>query len=234
MRGTAHEVSTYEAAPHSTVKGVIRGIPLKDVAQEIQANVVHKHNPTALQANRIGKIRSVIAFEGHKVPNYVRYGNQLTECTLHRKQINVCYACGRVGHRMDVCPDPLNTICRGCRISKPDEDHGCVPKCGLYGGKNLTADKACKARFKTPYVVRQRRWERRRAEEDDAGEGTKTRQVLQAEPAVATPSNGGSRDGPPERAGRNLQKRQQCREGHHSGTLDVSWRSEVDLGSTTA
>ncbi|XP_070382458.1 arginine/serine-rich coiled-coil protein 2-like [Dermacentor albipictus] len=70
---------------------------------------------------------------------------------------------------MDVCPDPSNTICRGCGISNPAEDHRCVPKCGLCGGKHLTADKACKARFKTPYVVRRRRWERRRAEEEDAG-----------------------------------------------------------------
>lgn len=36
IRGTAHEVSAYEAAPHGTVKGVIRGIPLEDTAQEIQ------------------------------------------------------------------------------------------------------------------------------------------------------------------------------------------------------
>ncbi|XP_070392619.1 serine/arginine repetitive matrix protein 2-like [Dermacentor albipictus] len=70
---------------------------------------------------------------------------------------------------MDVCPDPSNTICRGCGISNPAEDHRCVPKCGLCGGKHLTADKACKARFKTPYIVRRRRWERRRAEEEDAG-----------------------------------------------------------------
>nr|XP_050023412.1 serine/arginine repetitive matrix protein 2-like [Dermacentor andersoni] len=70
---------------------------------------------------------------------------------------------------MDVCPDPSNTICRGCGISNPAEDHRCVPKCGLCEGKHLTADKACKARFKTPYVVRRRRWERRRAEEEDAG-----------------------------------------------------------------
>lgn len=89
---------------------------------------------------------------------------------MHRKQIDVCYACGRVGHRIDVCPDPSNKICRGCGISNPAEDHECVPKCGLCGGKHLTADKACKARFKTPYVVRRRRWERRRAEEEeDAG-----------------------------------------------------------------
>ncbi|KAH7969449.1 hypothetical protein HPB52_018293 [Rhipicephalus sanguineus] len=168
IRGTSHEVSAYESAPHGTVKGVIRGIPLEDTAQEIQDLVVHRHNPTALQANRMGRTRSVvIAFEGHKVPNYVRYGNLLIECTLHRKQIDACYACGRVGHRMDVCPNPQDKICRGCGIANPGEDHKCEPKCGLCGGEHLTADRACKARFKTPYVVRRRRWERRRAEEDN-------------------------------------------------------------------
>ncbi|KAH7943477.1 hypothetical protein HPB52_008884 [Rhipicephalus sanguineus] len=135
IRGTSHEVSAYELAPHGTVKGVIRGIPLEDTAQEIQDLVVHRHNPTALQANRMGRTRSVvIAFEGHKVPNYVRYGNLLIECTLHRKQIDACYACGRVGHRMDVCPNPQDKICRGCGIANPGEDHKCEPKCGLCGG----------------------------------------------------------------------------------------------------
>ncbi|KAL1436843.1 hypothetical protein MTO96_049243 [Rhipicephalus appendiculatus] len=136
IRGTSHEVSAYESAPHGTVKGVIRGIPLEDTAQEIQALIVHRHNPTALQANRIGKTRSVvIAFKGHKVPNYVRYGNLLIECTLHRKQIDACYACGRVGHRMDVCSNPQDKICRGCGIANPGEDHKCEPKCGLCGGE---------------------------------------------------------------------------------------------------
>ncbi|KAH7985845.1 hypothetical protein HPB52_025368 [Rhipicephalus sanguineus] len=106
----------------------------------------------------MGRTRSVvIAFEGHKVPNYVQYGNLLIECTLHRKQIDACYACGRVGHRMDVRPNPQDKICRGCGIANPEEDHKCEPRCGLCGGEHLTAVRACKARFKTPYVVRRRR-----------------------------------------------------------------------------
>ncbi|KAH9383666.1 hypothetical protein HPB48_025418 [Haemaphysalis longicornis] len=172
VRGTTHEVSTYEAAPHGTVKGVIRDIPLEDTPQEIQENVVHEFNPTALQANRIGKTRSVvIAFAGKKVPRYIRYGNLLMECTLHRKQIDVCYACGRLGHRMDVCPDPSNTICRGCGTPGPTADHTCDPKCSLCGGNHLTADKACKARFKTPYVVRRRRWEKKQSDQGDYERG---------------------------------------------------------------
>ncbi|KAH9371345.1 hypothetical protein HPB48_010068 [Haemaphysalis longicornis] len=66
IRGTAHKLGAYEAAPHGTVKSVIRGVPLEETSQEILDNVVHKHNLTALQANQISKTRSVIiAFEGH-------------------------------------------------------------------------------------------------------------------------------------------------------------------------
>ncbi|KAL1467964.1 hypothetical protein MTO96_041796 [Rhipicephalus appendiculatus] len=69
--------------------------------------------------------------------------------------------------------DPQDKICRGCGIANPGEDHKCEPKCGLCGGKHLTADKACRARFKTPYVIRRRRWQRRRAEEgnEDRNQG---------------------------------------------------------------
>ncbi|KAH9379852.1 hypothetical protein HPB48_015421 [Haemaphysalis longicornis] len=129
VRGTTYEVCAYEAAPHGTVKGVIRDIPLEDSSLDIQQHVVHEYNPTALQANRIGKSRSVvIAFAGRKVPRYVRYGNLLTECTLYRKQIEACQACGRLGHRLDVCPDPTDKICRGCGTAGPAEDHACEPK----------------------------------------------------------------------------------------------------------
>lgn len=129
VRGTAHAVSAYESAPRGTVKGVIRGVPLEDTAEEIQDLIVHKYNPTALQANRIGKTTTVvIAFEGHKVPHYVKYGNVLMECTLYRKQIDVCYQCGRVGYGMDVCPNPQDRICRGCGLSNPNKEHVCDPR----------------------------------------------------------------------------------------------------------
>lgn len=72
--GAEHDVSAYISAPHGTVKGVIRGVPLTDSAQEINDSIVHEFNPTALQDHRIGKTLSVvIAFSGGKVPNYVAW-----------------------------------------------------------------------------------------------------------------------------------------------------------------
>lgn len=164
VKGKAHEVSAYESVPHGTTKGVIRGVPLEDTVREINKHIVNEFNPTAVEANRIGNTKSVvIAFDGPKVPNYVRYGGVLVKCSLYRKQIDICHQCGRLGHRMDVCPNPTDRICRGCGASNPDEQHKCIPKCGLCGGEHLTADKVCKARFKIPYVVRKRQWERRNA-----------------------------------------------------------------------
>lgn len=87
----------------------------------------------------------------------------MLRCTLYRKQIDVCQQCGRVGHRMDVCPNPQDRVCRGCGASNPDSNHECTPTCRLCGGAHPTADKACKARFKTPYLVKKRRGDRRRA-----------------------------------------------------------------------
>ncbi|KAL1428152.1 hypothetical protein MTO96_016952 [Rhipicephalus appendiculatus] len=56
----------------------------------------------------------------------------------------------------------------GCGASNPDPNHKCTPTCRLCGGAHPSADKACKARFKTPYLVKKRRGDRRRAAEEAA------------------------------------------------------------------
>ncbi|KAL1420502.1 hypothetical protein MTO96_004536 [Rhipicephalus appendiculatus] len=142
VQGKEHEVSAYVTAPHSTCKGVIRGIPLQDSPNTINAKIVNERNPLALMAKRIAQTGMVIvAFDGYKVPNLVKYGSILLRCTLYRKQIDVCYGCGRLGHRMDVCPSPGEAV---------------------TGGQHLTASKDSAQRFQIPYVVRRRRGERAR------------------------------------------------------------------------
>ncbi|KAH7982242.1 hypothetical protein HPB52_003520 [Rhipicephalus sanguineus] len=143
------------------------GDPVQDSSADIDAKIVNDRNPLALAAKRIGSTTAVIvAFDGHRVPNFVRYGSVLLQCTLYRRQIDICYACGRLGHRADVCPNPGDVICRGCGAPNPDREHRCTPKCKLCGGDHLTADKACKERYNIPYVVRRRRWERARSTRD--------------------------------------------------------------------
>lgn len=164
IKGQKHEVCAYRTAPHDTVKGVIRGIPLSETPQDIGMSIVNEYNLLALAAKRIGNTMTVIVvFEGPKVPNYVRYSSALLRCYLYRKQVDVCYQCGRVGNRKDVCPTPTERRCRGCGKLDPKATHSCTPKCKLCGGGHLTADKKCKARYKTPYVVRKRQLERREA-----------------------------------------------------------------------
>ncbi|KAH7938815.1 hypothetical protein HPB52_000758 [Rhipicephalus sanguineus] len=139
VAGRMHEVAAYRTAPYATCKGIIKDIPRCDGPEVLQRKIVNSRNPLALAAKRIKETGTVIvAFDGYRVPNYVRYENALVRCTLYRKQIDICYVCGRLGHRADVCPSPSEAICRGCGASSPDEEHQCTPKCKL---------KECKQRF---------------------------------------------------------------------------------------
>ncbi|KAH7934082.1 hypothetical protein HPB49_021218 [Dermacentor silvarum] len=161
-----HKLCAYETAPHSTIKVIIRGKPLQDNPATIDGKIVNQNNPLALAAKRIAPTGTVIiAFDGHRVPNYVRYGTLLMKCFLYRKQVDVWYACGRLGHRADVCPTPSDVICRECGLQNHDELHQCTTKCKICGGPHLTAGKECAHRFKTPHIVPRRRFERARPQD---------------------------------------------------------------------
>lgn len=156
-----YEVGAYAAAPHGTVKGVVKGIPLEDSANTINENILNVRNPLARAAQRIGSSTTIIvAFEGPKVPYYVYYGGGLLKCTLYRKHFDVCRTCGKVGHRMDVCPTPEAKTCKDCG-KQAEQNHQCNPKCKLCGGPHLTGDRTCSNRFKTPYVIKCRQWEKK-------------------------------------------------------------------------
>ncbi|KAH7968182.1 hypothetical protein HPB52_006433 [Rhipicephalus sanguineus] len=169
IAGKQYEVSAYEAAPSDTCKGVIRHIDSADDHRTIERNIVNDRNPTALAAKRIKNTGSVIVvFDGLRVPNFVRYGPTLVPCSLYRRQVDICYVCGKLGHRADVCPDPGYTQCRGCGISNPTSSHVYNPQCKLCGGLHVTADKVCTKRYHTPYVVRARRLRARLEQQDQA------------------------------------------------------------------
>lgn len=161
-----HEVGAYQTTPDGTVKGVIRGIPVEDTPAEIDRSIVNPRNPLARAAQRIGNSTTVIVvFEGQKVLNYVRYGPVLTRCSLYRKHFDVCKQCGKVGHRRDVCPNPDAKVCFNCGTVNPTKNHEseCNPNCKLCGGKHPTGGRECKNKYKTPYVVTRRQWERKMA-----------------------------------------------------------------------
>ncbi|KAL1480754.1 hypothetical protein MTO96_050777 [Rhipicephalus appendiculatus] len=97
--------------------------------EELRRLLIQPRNPNVLEVRRIKNSTTVvILFEGLRVPNYVMCGPSMIKCTLYRRQTDVCYACGRLGHRADVCPTPENAICRGCGISSPGDQHVCSPK----------------------------------------------------------------------------------------------------------
>ncbi|XP_075734171.1 uncharacterized protein LOC142775837 isoform X1 [Rhipicephalus microplus] len=163
LRDTLYRVAVYPAPPDNTCKGVIRGIDIDLTDTQLRELIVTKRNPSALEVKRIKNTTAVtILFQGMQVPNYVYCGASIVRCTLFRRHTEVCYNCGSLGHRADVCPNPNTTWCRKCGLKTPPENHQCKPHCTLCGGPHPTADKDCKRKFQVPYIVRQRRRRRRR------------------------------------------------------------------------
>lgn len=140
--GKTYEVTAYVAPPEDTIKGVIHNIPEYDSAEAITKSLVYRKNPTILQARRMGRSNSVIiVFEGNTVPHYIYYRGAEYRCFLHKKRHEICDACGRLGHRSDVCPTPDNKVCKNCGSNNPSENHQCEPKCALCGRDHPTGDK---------------------------------------------------------------------------------------------
>lgn len=162
--GKNYELHAYRTAPYGTAKGIIRGIAVEDTDEELRNNIVNSANPLALEVHRIGTTTTVIVlFAGQKVPNYVKYGSMLLKCSLYRQHYEVCRQCGKVGHRRDVCPFPETKVCFACGAPNPGPDHEmtCVPRCKLCNGPHPTGEAGCTNKYKVPYVVTRRRWERK-------------------------------------------------------------------------
>lgn len=156
-------VSAYHAAPEGSVKGVIHDIANTIPMDVIRARVMNERNPTVMDVQRIGNSSAIIVlFRGNKVPDTVIYGNVVKSCNLYRQHHQVCRLCGKLGHRQDVCPNPSTRICFACGKPNPDEGHAelCKPYCKLCGGKHPTGAPGCTNRYKMPYEVKKRRWER--------------------------------------------------------------------------
>ncbi|KAH9375596.1 hypothetical protein HPB48_021591 [Haemaphysalis longicornis] len=78
-------------------------------------------NPRALEVKCMkNTTKAAVLFDDLNVPNYVMCGRSIRRCTLCRRQT-------------DICPTPEKTICTGCGIASPPEDHVCTQECALCG-----------------------------------------------------------------------------------------------------
>ncbi|XP_065285482.1 uncharacterized protein [Dermacentor albipictus] len=162
------EVSAYISAPDHTCKGVIRNIDPSFDKGALRRMILDPRNTTVLEVRRIKNTQVVVTlFDGMRGPNTVMCGAALVPCFLYKRQMDVCYACGHVGHRADVCPssEEEKKKCHGCGKMKSsesqEEKHQCTPKCVACSGPHITGDKTYKQRYQIPFIVRHRRRRRR-------------------------------------------------------------------------
>lgn len=161
-----YEVSVYCAPDDSSGRGVIRGVDLRLDRDTIQAELLDNRNPPIADFRRLGNTTAVlITFAQPQVPTWIYFCNSRHRCNLFKKKYEVCYRCGELGHRADVCASPT-TKCRGCDLSNPPKDHTCKPTCRLCGKEHFTGDSRCKEIYRIPYTVKRRQWEKHRQAEE--------------------------------------------------------------------
>ncbi|KAG0436623.1 hypothetical protein HPB47_017857 [Ixodes persulcatus] len=132
-----------------------------------------------LGVRRLGKESKAVMllFEENTVPRWILFGGVPLRCQLYKKKFEICTACGHLGHRDDVCPDPKNVRCRGCGLERPPKDHSCEPKCQLCGKGHILGDKKCREIFRTPYVVKKKQWERKQRQTDSSERQSRPREL---------------------------------------------------------
>ncbi|KAH7953095.1 hypothetical protein HPB49_004598 [Dermacentor silvarum] len=156
LGGREFAVTAYVAAPDSSAKGVIHGIPA-GTPTEVLLNGLYAPGREILHARMLGQTSAaVITFTGKTVPFYVRYYSGEVRCKPYRPTTHVCRICHQVGHRTDVCPTPEVNVCPQCGTQNPTQDHPCHPRCALCQGSHPTASKECPDRLKKTPLASQR------------------------------------------------------------------------------
>ncbi|KAK8757086.1 hypothetical protein V5799_000211 [Amblyomma americanum] len=62
---------------------------------------------------------------------------------LYRKTTAACTRGGTVEHRVDVCPNPRNNLCRACGDITQEDGHECQPRCLICEGAHLMSSADC-------------------------------------------------------------------------------------------
>ncbi|KAH7955874.1 hypothetical protein HPB52_004830 [Rhipicephalus sanguineus] len=163
---TAAGITAIQASSDLVCPNVVQNIVVvctekEDNARKILAlkyiRVNGKEHEVAVYAAAEGNyVKGVI----RNVERYIRVGQAIVRCYLYKKQMEVCSKCTRVGHRADVCPTPMVNVCHSCGAKDPKQGHSCLLRGKLCGKGHTTGDKACKQKYQTPFVIRQRRKER--------------------------------------------------------------------------
>ncbi|KAH7959761.1 hypothetical protein HPB49_013609 [Dermacentor silvarum] len=144
LGGREFAVTAYVAAPDSSAKAVIHGIPA-GTPTEVLLNGLYAPGREILHARMLGQTSAaVITFTGKTVPFYVRYYSGEVRCKPYRPTTHVCRICYQVGHRTD------------CGTQNPTQDHPCHPRCALCQGSHPTASKECPDRLKKTPLASQR------------------------------------------------------------------------------
>ncbi|KAH7936292.1 hypothetical protein HPB52_021333 [Rhipicephalus sanguineus] len=126
---------------------------------------------------------------------------QTGEDTVCPNKVVVCYECGHVGHRADVCASSAEEKkCRGCGEAKSSESeegvHQCTPKCEACGGPHITGDRTCRHRYHIPYIVRRRRRRRGPMARQTQTAGGDDASLSYPQGSSATPTTPSDSDGP--------------------------------------
>lgn len=105
---TTYEITPYIKPVPGTVRGVVHGITPGTTEERLMELLAANDNCVILHARMLGRSSSaVITFEGPHVPFYMKVASSFTRCRPYRKSVQFCKACGNIGHRQDVCPNPI-------------------------------------------------------------------------------------------------------------------------------